>query len=142
MSDPCMTRDRPRRRPPWEQLFAQVVIASALAVSAACGSGQTEPAAPTTSAPEAPRVTGEQARALVAAGAVLLDVSPADRFPTTRIEGAINIPIGELGSRMSELPRDRPIVVYCGGGRASPRAASALVREGYDARLLGARSNW
>lgn len=141
MGDRFVRSARSRRRRGARALTG-FLLACSLLGTMACGGSRSEPTTPTVTDGDTPRVTGEQARALVAGGAVLLDVSPADRFPTTRIEGAINIPITELEARMGELPRDRPVVVYCGGGRASPRAASTLRRAGYDARLLGARSNW
>jgi len=92
--------------------------------------------------PPAPTVTGAEARQLVADGAVLLDVTPADRAAESAIEGRTHIPMGELRDRMSELPRDRPIVVYCLGGGGSPGAGALLQSEGFDVRVMGARNNW
>ena len=94
------------------------------------------------SLPEAPRVTGEEARAMVASGAVLLDVTPTARADQSLIEGRTHIPSSELDARMGELPRDRDIVVYCLGGRASPRAGARLRAAGYRAFVLGAKTNW
>ena len=101
-----------------------LALAAALALSA-CGGAQS--AGSTTSResaelPPAPTVTGAEARALVEAGAFLLDVTPPPRNERSGIEGAINIPLPELRDRMSEVPRDRVIVAYCLGGRGSPRA--------------------
>ena len=110
----------------------------ALCLAAIAGCGATQEGTPL---PE-PDVSGEEARALVAGGAVLLDVTPTDRAARSEIEGRTHIPLPELADRLDELPRDRPIVVYCLGGRGSPRAARLLRDEGFDARLLGARSRW
>ena len=111
------------------------------------GTGQSEAAGAQESAgaealPEAPRVTGAEARAMVAAGAVLLDVTPPARAEQSFIEGRTHIPVGELAERMGELPRDRDIVVYCNGGGASPGAAARLQAAGYRAFVMGARRNW
>jgi len=127
--------------PTVQSSLSSLVLVSALAALAGCG-GQTP--APATPAPasDVPQVTGAEAHQLVADGAILLDVSPTDRFPQTRIEGAINIPWDQLERRLSELPQDRPIVVYCGSGRASPGATRSLLDHGYDAHLLGARANY
>ncbi len=92
--------------------------------------------------PEAPRVTGAEARAMVAAGAVLLDVTPHARAERSLIEGRTHIPLSELAARMGELPRDRDIVVYCLGGGASPRAGARLRAAGYRAFVMGAKTNW
>ena len=92
--------------------------------------------------PAAPTVTGAEARQMVADGAFLLDVTPPPRNETSGLEGATNIPAPELAERMSEVPRDRPVVVYCLGGGASPRAGAMLQAEGYDVHVMGARRNW
>ena len=92
--------------------------------------------------PAAPTIAGPDARARVEAGALLLDVTPNDRRAESEIEGSTHIPLDELRDRMSELPRDRPIVVYCLGGGGSPRAGAILQAEGYDVHVLGARRNW
>ncbi|HJL17489.1 MAG TPA: rhodanese-like domain-containing protein [Sandaracinaceae bacterium LLY-WYZ-13_1] len=92
--------------------------------------------------PPAPTVTGEEARALVEEGAVLLDVTPPVRAEQSFIEGRTHVPLPELRDRMGELPTDRTLVVYCFGGRGSPRAGAILQAEGYDVRVMGARSNW
>jgi rhodanese-related sulfurtransferase len=51
---------------------------------------------------------------LVEAGAVLVDVLPPREYETEHIRGAVNLPLEELKpERVADLPRDRPIVVYC-----------------------------
>jgi rhodanese-related sulfurtransferase len=42
----------------------------------------------------------------------------------------LHIPLGYLTSRLSELPKSRPIAVHCQGGSRSPIAASVLRRAG------------
>ncbi len=131
------------------------LIALALAAAGCGGSASGEstddtPAVGTTSggatasadAPPEPDITGHEAQALVADGAVLLDVTPTARADRSAIEGRTHIPLPELEARMGELPRDRTIVVYCLGGRGSPRAAALLRANGFDVRLLGARPRW
>jgi hypothetical protein len=61
--------------------------------------------------PPADRVTLEEFKALRAAGKVfVLDV----RYGiATKIKGATHIPLGDLETRLAELPRDREIVTYC-----------------------------
>ena len=86
--------------------------------------------------------SGAEARAMVAAGAVLLDVTPHARAERSLIEGRTHIPLSELAARMGELPRDRDIVVYCLGGGASPRAGARLRAAGYRAFVMGAKTNW
>lgn len=123
------------------KLIPSLVIVSTLALSAACGGSQPTPQTAADSA-DLPTVAGAEARQLVADGALLLDVSPASRFEQTRIEGAVNIPFDQVEGRLEELPRDRPILVYCGRGRASPGVTRTLRERGFDARLVGARANY
>ncbi len=91
----------------------------------------------------APDIDGAEAQQLVADGAFLLDVTMAGHSAESGLPGSTNIPMNELEARMDEIPRDRPIVVYCYGGGGSPRAAQMLRDAGYtDVHLLGAMSNW
>ncbi len=73
---------------------------------------------------------------LANSGALLLDVRDPIEFREDHLEGARNIPLNELRSRMPELPRDRPILAYCFVGQRSYYAARALVQHGYDIRSV------
>ncbi|QIA66015.1 FAD-dependent oxidoreductase [Vibrio astriarenae] len=70
---------------------------------------------------------------------VLLDVrNPSELESVGFIEGAINIPVDELRQRMSELPKDKEIVIYCQVGLRGNVAYRQLVNSGFKARnLLG-----
>lgn len=46
---------------------------------------------------------------------VVLDVRPTDEYLTKHLPFARSIPLDELRQRLSELPKDRPIVAYCRG---------------------------
>lgn len=89
-------------------------------------------------------ISGAQARELVSRGALLVDVRSPEEFDTGHIEGAINIPVGELPQRLTELgDKDEPIVLYCRSGARSARALSLLQRQGFTAvSNLGAMSRW
>ncbi len=45
--------------------------------------------------------------------------------------GAVLVPLGELPDRLSEIPRDRPVVLVCRSGERSMSAAIILVEEGW-----------
>ncbi len=123
-------------------------LAVVMVVLAGCGGAQPETetagGAATSDAdlPPAPTISGPEARQLVAEGAFLLDVTPPPRNAESEIEGRTNIPLPELRDRLAEVPRDRIVVVYCYGGRGSPRGGAILQAEGYDARVLGGRDRW
>ncbi len=61
-----------------------------------------------------------------------------------RITGAHQIHITELPERIGELPRDRPIYIFCGSGLRSMVAASILRREGMEEMtvILGELAAW
>ena len=66
---------------------------------------------------------------------LVIDVRGADEFtgPLGHIEEAVNVPLPELGPRLSELARqDRPLVLVCKTDRRSSAAAEQL-------RAAGAR---
>ena len=56
----------------------------------------------------------------------------------------MNVPLSQLADRVDELPRDRPLVVYCASGYRSSVAVSLLKREGLSdvANLVGGLGAW
>ena len=58
--------------------------------------------------------------------------------------GARLIPLGELGDRLDEVPKETPLVVYCRSGPRSRSAARQLVAAGYGpvANLSGGLLSW
>lgn len=61
----------------------------------------------------------------------LLDVRTPGEFQQARLEGARLIPIDQLVNRLTELPKDRPILVYCAVGSRSAQVVNYLARHGY-----------
>ena len=73
----------------------------------------------------------------------LLDVRQPEEYREGHIAGATLLPLGELGRRLKELPRDRPIIVVCHSGNRSYTATRYLVSAGYDAiNLRGGMIGW
>lgn len=64
-------------------------------------------------------------------GMFLLDVRDEAAYEKSHIKGAVNIPADQLMSRLSELPNDRLIVIYCYRGPHSMLAARQLSSYGY-----------
>ena len=84
-----------------------------------------------------------EAQRLVQSGALLVDVRSREEYAAGHVPDAINLPVQELPARMSELPRDRALVVYCRSGHRSGRAAELLKEAGYgQVHNLGAMSRW
>ena len=60
----------------------------------------------------------------------LVDVRTPHEWAGGHVEGAINIPVGEIAARAGELRRDVGVATICEGGYRSLIAASLLAREG------------
>jgi ArsR family transcriptional regulator len=73
-----------------------------------------------------------------AGGVTVLDVRPEDEFALGHLPDAVNIPLGVLESRLSELDRAQEIVAYCRGPYCvlSFEAVAALRARGFKARRL------
>jgi rhodanese-related sulfurtransferase len=63
--------------------------------------------------------------------AVLLDVREADEFRQVRVEGSLFIPMSQVGVRLDEVPKDRPILVICASGSRSTGVTGFLLRSGW-----------
>ena len=85
---------------------------------------------------DAPTVHWEELDQLRKNGAVNVDVRTPEKFSLGEAPGAINIPLEELRERLSELPKDKPVCVYCTIGLRSYIATRILVQRGYDAKNL------
>jgi hydroxyacylglutathione hydrolase len=68
--------------------------------------------------------------------AVLLDVRGAAEFEAGHLPNAVNIVYTHLSIRLGELPKDRPILVYCRTDNRSAIATALLKRHGYDVTHL------
>ncbi len=77
-------------------------------------------------------------------GGLLLDVRTPSEFSAGHLEGAINIPVDQLQSRLQEIgDTDRSIVVYCASGMRSRSALNVLRDNGFsNVHDLGSMGNW
>lgn len=62
---------------------------------------------------------------------LLLDVREDFELKISRLDPCVHIPMGEVAKRMSELPRDREIVVLCRSGNRSKKVTEDLLRSGF-----------
>jgi NADPH-dependent 2,4-dienoyl-CoA reductase/sulfur reductase-like enzyme/rhodanese-related sulfurtransferase len=69
-------------------------------------------------------------------GAFILDVREKAELAVEHVPGALNIPLGELRSRLDELPRDREIHVLCRSGQRAYLATRVLLQNGFEARNI------
>lgn len=91
-------------------------------------------AAPAATPPEIPALTVEELKVRLDAsdGLLVLDVREHHEVDICRIAGSTVIPLGELSSRLAEVPRDRDLVVHCKMGGRSAKAVGILQAAGYD----------
>ena len=76
--------------------------------------------------------------------AVMVDVREDDEWAAGHAPNAIHIPLGELPSRLAELPEtDDTVPVVCRRGGRSARAVQWLVQQGFDvANVEGGMLEW
>jgi sulfur-carrier protein adenylyltransferase/sulfurtransferase len=96
----------------------------------------------------APSMNGAQAREYLAGHRgdtfTLLDVRQPKEYREQHIPGSHLIPLPQLSERMSELPLDRPTIVYCAIGGRSEVAARFLASRGFQEvyNLAGGIKAW
>jgi 3-mercaptopyruvate sulfurtransferase SseA len=60
------------------------------------------------------RIPVAEARQALAKGkAVLVDVRSKEAYEGSHAQGAISIPLADIGSRAGELPKNKLIITYC-----------------------------
>lgn len=88
-------------------LTRRLVLLGATAVLAGAGLARAQ-------SPEIPRISAEEAVKLAANGeAVIVDVRDKLSWDGGHAEGALSLPLAEVGKRASELPKDKLIAAYC-----------------------------
>jgi len=75
---------------------------------------------------------------------LLLDVRTPSERAEKRISGSVGLPLNHVGDRLSEVPTDRPVLVYCAGGYRSSIAASLLQHHGHTnvSEIAGGITAW
>lgn len=77
-------------------------------------------------------------------GAFILDVREPDEWNESHIPGATLIPLGELASRVSEVPNDQEVVVVCRSGNRSAEGRDILLAAGFEqvTSMAGGVNQW
>lgn len=140
------SRARARRTIPATLLALALVVAGC--GSAATVSPTVAPAGPVGSPVAASTLPVEvdvvRTVAMRAAGAFVVDVREPDEWAAGHIEGAKLISLGDLISRVSEVPKDRDVVVVCRSGNRSAQGRDILLGAGFTAvtSMAGGMSAW
>ena len=61
-----------------------------------------------------------------------MDVRTVEEHEKASVPGFLNIPLHELRSRLTEIPKDKPVYVHCHSGLRSYVANRILAGNGYD----------
>jgi len=89
-------------------------------------------------------VSVQQAAELREQGAFMMDVRELEEWQEFHLPGAVLIPLGELSSRLNEIPKDRPIVVVCRSGNRSAQGRDILLNAGFEnvTSMGGGMNQW
>lgn len=89
-------------------------------------------------------ISVEQASQKREEGAFVLDVREPEEWEAGHIDNATLIPLGELQSRLAEIPKDREVVVVCRSGNRSATARDLLLDAGFSsvASMAGGMNDW
>ena len=70
--------------------------------------------------------------------AAIIDIRSSDAFLNGHIVNAVSLPSNELPNKTKQLEKfkSRPIVIVCSAGLESPRIASSLMQQGFNAQAL------
>jgi glyoxylase-like metal-dependent hydrolase (beta-lactamase superfamily II)/rhodanese-related sulfurtransferase len=73
-----------------------------------------------------------------------VDVRTPREWSAKSIAGSLSVPLNHLEERIHELPRNRPLLVYCAGGYRSSIATSLLRHRGFTklSELAGGIAAW
>jgi rhodanese-related sulfurtransferase len=86
----------------------------------------------------------DQALSMREEGAFVLDVRQPEEWVDHHIPGSTLIPLGELGTRLAEVPEDQEILVVCRSGNRSAEGRDILLRAGFEqvTSMAGGLTQW
>jgi rhodanese-related sulfurtransferase len=74
----------------------------------------------------------------------ILDVRTQEEHDSGFIKNSNLIPVAELEGRLSEIPSDKPMIIYCASGNRSAKAAQILIKNNFNPvyNMLGGITEW
>lgn len=89
-------------------------------------------------------VSVEEAYQMRENGAYVLDVRELSEWEEGHIPDATLIPLGQLESRMNEIPKDQEVVIVCRSGNRSAQAREILLNAGFTniTSMAGGMNQW
>lgn len=140
-------QDRPRRgftsafRRPAAQVAVLLIVA--LVIFLILQFGGRNSATPASNV-LSPTINVSQAYDLYQAGAFVLDVRTVEEWNEFHAPNTTLIPLDQLASRLSEVPRERQIVVVCRSGNRSQQGRDILLSAGFEqvTSMAGGLNEW
>lgn len=128
--------------PLWAIGIAVLVVA--LAAGIILSQPGTAPAPAAGLAPLPAEVSVQQAAQKQKEGAFILDVREPSEWNEVHVPGTTLIPLGQLSSRLKEVPKDKPVVVICRSGNRSAQARDLLLGSGFSSvtSVAGGINDW
>lgn len=124
-----------------------IVASLAILILAGCSAPAAAPAAPAVPAAAEPSATESQAVDVAALprdvdvqttaalrerpDVMILDVREQDEWDAGHIPGAVFMPMGQVPDRLSEIPKDKTVIVQCRSGNRSSQVTDFLVQQGF-----------
>ena len=139
--------DRPSRgltsafRTPGAQIAILLIVALVVFLLLQLGGGNNNtPATNTLSS----TISVSEAYELYQNGAFVLDVRTVEEWNEFHAPDSTLIPLDQLASRLSEVPRDRQIVVVCRSGNRSQEGRDILLNAGFGqvTSMTGGLNDW
>jgi rhodanese-related sulfurtransferase len=120
------------------------VAAGALLLVIAALSFLSRPVAQAPVAQAPAEISIDQAYQKFEQGAFLLDVRTQEEWDEYHVPGTTLIPLDQLAGRVSELPKDKEIVVVCRSGNRSQQGRDILRQAGFESAtsMAGGLSAW
>lgn len=132
------------------------IIASGMLALAACSAQPATPAQTTVNnqpsaavkpaelKPLPQEISPAEAKAMQDAGAFMLDVREPAEWNEMHMPGATLIPLGQLATRLNEVPKDKPVVVVCRSGNRSQQGRDILAANGFGSvtSMAGGMRDW
>ncbi|MCX6057182.1 MAG: rhodanese-like domain-containing protein [Chloroflexi bacterium] len=88
-------------------------------------------------------VNAEAGYQMVQEGAFMLDVRTQEEWDEYHSPNATLIPLDQLQARLSEVPKDKEILVVCRSGNRSQQGRDILLAAGYNATsMAGGMKDW
>ena len=121
----------------WVALVAVIILVAAAILFLRNDSQGTSTALPA-------EIDVAQAAEMRDSGAFILDVREPSEWQENHIPGATLIPLGELASRVNEVPKDQKVVVVCRSGNRSQQGRDILRQAGFEqvTSMAGGINQW